>query len=394
MSRRQAVKILGAGLVVAAAGLAGGYEISQANKQSVTQPLPLTQTITETGTVTSTYDYGKFPGQTLHVEHSGAEAPAIQKWVTDPWMNMTGANVVVEYGATSMTIGKVRAQKDDPLLDVVLCDEVGADTLGAEGLLVRLDPGKIPNMDEIYPRFITKDFWGAGFWNFQDTIVYNTNAPEFQNNVPDTYELFWNPKFKNRYFMAPWSWGDGVALIALIAHMLGKNEYSVDDQVWNKIAALKPQILTYADNFSATAELFKSGDIAIGYYSPQTFAADILIPKKPYPIGIGAPKEGEVGIYGIVSKVANGPALKQGNEAMVDSYINYALSKQAQLGIASALWYGICNATITRDDFRSVGVPDWVVVGPEEYDKLVTFDWAYISTVRDAWLQKVNTLMA
>jgi spermidine/putrescine-binding protein len=169
-------------------------------------------------------------------------------------------------------------------------------------LLARLDPEMIPNMKEIHPRFIAKGYWGAGLRKFQDKIVYSTDAPEFKETIPDTHQLLSDPRFKNRVMVSPWSWGDGVGLIALVARLLGKDEHSVDDKVFNKIKGLKPQMLTFGENFAETVEVFKSGGIALGYYSPQAFAYDILVAKKPYPIGIGRPREGVVGICGCVQK--------------------------------------------------------------------------------------------
>src|SRR5262245_22614654 len=73
-----------------------------------------------------------FAGQTLRVQQwpTGPEAEALKKYVIDPFVKDTGANIVVEYGHTSASIAKARAQKDDPQLDVILMDDIGVYTLG------------------------------------------------------------------------------------------------------------------------------------------------------------------------------------------------------------------------------------------------------------------------
>ena len=86
-----------------------------------------------------------FKGQKLRVQFwGGSDALAIQRYVVEPFEKETGASVVVENGNTSASIAKVRAQKADPQLDVVMLDDIGVLTLAREGVLDRLDLSKLP----------------------------------------------------------------------------------------------------------------------------------------------------------------------------------------------------------------------------------------------------------
>src|SRR5213593_4135059 len=61
----------------------------------------------------------QWAGKTLHVQFwSGPEGENIIKHVVDPFKAETGAEVVVDYGYTSGSIAKLRAQKNDPQIDV------------------------------------------------------------------------------------------------------------------------------------------------------------------------------------------------------------------------------------------------------------------------------------
>src|SRR5258708_4095177 len=97
-----------------------------------------------------------FSGQTLRVQQwpTGPEAEALKKYVIDPFIKETGANIVVEYGHTSASIAKARAQKDDPQLDVILMDDIGVYTLAREGILEKLDLSRLPNAKDVYPNYV------------------------------------------------------------------------------------------------------------------------------------------------------------------------------------------------------------------------------------------------
>ena len=97
--------------------------------------------------------------------------------MVDPFVEETGAQVIVEYGFTSGSIAKVRAQAADPQLDVVLMDDIGVLTVVPENLLQSLDLAKIPNAANVDERFIVADGKGIGFFTYVDTLLYNTAAP-------------------------------------------------------------------------------------------------------------------------------------------------------------------------------------------------------------------------
>src|SRR5688572_18045797 len=99
-----------------------------------------------------------FSGQTIRVQFwSGPEGDNIQRNVVDPFVEETGAEVIVEYGFTSGSIAKVRAQAADPQLDVVLMDDIGVLTVAPDNLLQTLDLEKIPNAANVDERFIVSE---------------------------------------------------------------------------------------------------------------------------------------------------------------------------------------------------------------------------------------------
>src|SRR5579862_9464599 len=65
-------------------------------------------------------------GKTLHVQFwAGPEGDALTKNVVEPFKAATGANVVIDHGVTNESIAKIRAQKNDPQIDLFMMDDVG-----------------------------------------------------------------------------------------------------------------------------------------------------------------------------------------------------------------------------------------------------------------------------
>src|SRR5215831_2793086 len=153
----------------------------------------------------------RFAGKTLSVHFwSGPEGDTIIKNVVDPFKAETGAEVVVDYGNTANSIAKLRAQKNDPQLDVTMMDDVGVYETAPESLLMKLNPAKIPNLKDVDPQFIVKDGLGIGFFTFGDTLVYNTN---YYKSAPTTYESLWDPKLKGKVGLPTSDGTDAMKLI-------------------------------------------------------------------------------------------------------------------------------------------------------------------------------------
>ena len=82
----------------------------------------------------------RFDGETLRVQFwAGSEGQTIRSGVVDPFVQKTGAKVVVAEGWTSASIAKLRAEKANPSTSVYLMDDIGVVSTGREGLLEPLD---------------------------------------------------------------------------------------------------------------------------------------------------------------------------------------------------------------------------------------------------------------
>jgi len=117
----------------------------------------------------------RFDGEPLHVQFwAGPEGQAIRSGVVDPFVQKTGAKLVVTEGWTSVSIAKIRAEKANPSTSVYLMDDIGVITTGREGLLEPLELSRLSNVADIYPKFFIEGK-GIGFFTYVVAIAYNTN---------------------------------------------------------------------------------------------------------------------------------------------------------------------------------------------------------------------------
>jgi putative spermidine/putrescine transport system substrate-binding protein len=321
-----------------------------------------------------------FAGKTLSVHFwSGPEGDTIIKNVVDPFKAETGAEVVVDYGNTASSIAKLRAQKNDPQLDVTMMDDVGVYETAPEGLLMKIDPAKIPNLKDVDPHFIVKDGLGIGFFTFGDTLVYNTN---YYKSAPTTYEALWDPKLKGKVGLPPSDGTDAMKLIVLSAKLAGGDEFHIEPG-FKKLAALKPNVHSFISDFAAGGELMKKGDIVLMYYLPYLWKEQMA---KGYPIrGTTKVKEG---VYTAIGTCAI-PKGHPGSHELAELFINRAVSAQAQTGMAAGLWWGPTNKNVKISD---PSITDNLVM-PVDFPRVLQVDPVHLAKVRQEWIQRYDQVL-
>jgi putative spermidine/putrescine transport system substrate-binding protein len=321
-----------------------------------------------------------FAGKSINVHFwSGPEGETIIKNVVDPFKAETGAEIVIDYGVTSDSIAKLRAQKNDPQLDVTMMDDIGVFATGAEGLLTKLDPSRIPNMAQIDPRFLIDGGLGVGFFTYSDTMVYNTN--HFKS-PPTSYEAMWDPKLKDRVGVPGSDQSDALKLMVVAAKLEGGDEYHIE-KGFKKLAALKPNVNSFVHDWSVTGELMKKGDIVVTYLIPYLWKEQMA---KGYPIR--ATMKVKEGVVTTVSCCAI-PKGHPGPQDVAEAFVNKALSVPAETGMARGLWYGPTNKNVKIAD-ESISAN---LIMPEDFNRIIYVNPAYLAKVRGNWIQRYDELL-
>ena len=321
-----------------------------------------------------------FTGQTLRVQQwpTGPEAEALKKYVIDPFIKETGANIVVEYGHTTASIAKIRAQKDDPQLDVVLLDDIGVYTLAREGLLDQLDLSKLENAKYIFPNYVLANSHGIGVTTYIATILYNT---KLMATAPTSWNDLWDPKYKGKVVLPP----ANVARAPLLALMAAKlNGGGIDNMApaWPKLQELKPNVYSFLENRALSAEDFRSGQAAM--------TIDLVAFWKPYvekgvPVAMaGDLKEGFFAFTGAASLVKGG----KGNRELAYAFIDKVLSAEAQRGFAEDNWFGPTNRNVKV----SLEAAKYMAVTPEQVARAIPLDQLKMLDLRPEIIKQWNTI--
>lgn len=323
---------------------------------------------------------GAFDGKTIRAQFwGGSDGLVIRKYIVAPFEKETGAKVIVEEGNTSASIAKIRAQKADPQIDVIFLDDIGVFTLAREGVLDKVDLGKMPNAKDIHPTYIIADQYGIGFFNYIMTLLYNDKLTK----APTSWEDLWKPEFKGKVLAPKITDTQALLLTVMAARMTGG---SIDNlsSAWPKLTALKPNVHSHIENRALAAEALQSGEALLAVEIPYYFKPYI---DRGFPIAMTTDlKEGFFSITGSAAIVKGG----KGDREVVYALINRALSPEAQAGLAKELWYGPTNPKTKLPP----EVAKFTVHTPQQYDKAIQVDRLKLLEKRQDIIQKWNEIMA
>ena len=315
-----------------------------------------------------------FAGKTIRVQFwSGPEGDNIQANVVDPFVEETGAEVIVEYGFTSGSIAKIQAQAADPQLDVVLMDDIGVLTVAPGKLLAPLDLAKIPNAANVDERFIVADGQGIGFFTYVDTLLFNTTA---YPTPPASWGDLWAESLVNKASIPTSNQTPALHLVIAAAIVAGGDQLNPDPG-FALLEKLRPNIRVLAENTSQIAELVKSGDIELLSWTSYIFR-DYM--QDGYPIdNTFKLKEGVFA----TPACACVPAGHPGDQEVTEAFINKCLDPKAQEGMAEGLWFGPTNkeAVIPEETAKRV-------ITFADLENTIPVDLENLLAVRQDWITR------
>lgn len=335
---------LGAAALVAAVVLAGiGIAIGQSNDVTVI-----------------------LPGGTL--------AKAFRKNVVEPFEKKHNARVNVVTGLTMENLAKLRAQKGNPQIDVVIFDPPGAIPAAKEGLLETLDPEKIPNMKLLHPWGVQKDRFYVTWLTANQVLAYNT---KFVKEPPKSWADLWKPEYKGKVVLPDISTSHGVYFVSIVSKMQTGNDLYNTDAAFEKIKSLRPNVLTFYTSHDQAAQLLNSGE---AWLVPWTSDRALTQVAAQAPIAAVVPKEGaiywtsEMGI----PKGAKGKAL-------AEKYIDLAMSAEVQTLNAQEVFIGPSNRTVKLEGDLARNLPYG-----ERLKELIAPEWEKLDQLRDRWTDRWN----
>jgi putative spermidine/putrescine transport system substrate-binding protein len=304
----------------------------------------------------------------------GTLAKAFRKNVVEPFEKKQNARVNVVTGLTMENLAKLRAQKGNQQIDVVIFDPPGAIPAAKEGLLEKLDPEKIPNMKLLHPWGVQKDRFYVTWLTASQVLAYNT---KFVKEPPKSWADLWKPEYKGKVVLPDISTSHGVYFVSIVSKMQTGSDLYNTDAAFEKIKSLRPNVLTFYTSHDQAAQLLNSGE---AWLVPWTSDRALTQVAAQAPIAAAVPKEGaiywtsEMGI----PKGAKGKAL-------AEKYIDLAMSAEVQTLNAQEVFIGPSNRTVKLEGDLAKNLPYG-----ERLKELIAPDWEKLDQLRDRWTDRWN----
>lgn len=270
---------------------------------------------------------------------------------------------------------KMRIQKARPEMDVVfLSTDFILNLAINEGLIDKLNLENIPNINKLYPRYVTKDRYGVVGWIVVTGLAYNMKYV----TSPPSWKDLWNPKYKGKISLADLERTVGWHTLVMAAKINGGDERNIDPG-FEAIKKLRGNVLTFYTGADQVSTLIERGEVWI---APHLSDRAMGAAKRGLPINFCIPEEGGIGLdtYLVIVKGSK-------NKEMAEKYINHFLDTEAQGCFAQEDFSGPTNREVVLDPKLAKTVFPY---GEEQIRKLYYPDGQYVSENRGKWVERWN----
>jgi putative spermidine/putrescine transport system substrate-binding protein len=266
-------------------------------------------------------------------------------------------------------LSALQGQKNNPATDVAIMDNSVSTTGNTQGLFAKIDPAAVPNLANVPDKFKNKDGYGPVAMLDAVGLVYDTATFP---SAPESWDVLWDPAYAGKINVnAPPSLL-GLSLTAITSKMQGEDYTQSIDKAVARLKEMAPGVQTFAPNPDEYQNVITGQTVlGLGQNARGQFYSDQSNKK----IGVTFPKEGTVYQINTVNVVKDAP-----NGAAAQTFVNYALSAEAQTAFAKALFYApsVTNAELPADVKERVVPTDGSL-------NIVPLDVEFLSSARDKW---------
>ena len=195
--------------------------------------------------------------------------------------------VRVVTGLSAENFAKLRAQKDNPQMDVVTFDAPFALVAAREGLLETLDAQRIPNLSALHDFALPKDRAYVAFFTSSQVLAYNT---QHVKTAPTSWEDLWKPEYKGKVVLPEIGSISGAYFVAMMGKAFGKGLFDAD-AAFARVKTLRPSVLTFWTSHDQLAQLLVQGEVWLSPWASDRAAFQV---KSGAPIASVTPKEGAI----------------------------------------------------------------------------------------------------
>ena len=304
-----------------------------------------------------------FAGQTLTISTFSFNAELLQKNIYDPFMEQTGATLVVDTGRNAERVTKIIETPD--AYDVVIIGDMFVKQLMDAGVIDTFDSSALTNLDALYEcaRAPMGAEYGPAYTFNRLGIVYDSAYCGVEiKSIAD----LWNPELEDSIAIPDMTATTGPMFYYATAEAFGLTPGVDDEAIFAKLAELKPNVVKTYTSANDTITMLNQGEISVAVLLDYSYTTA----KNANPDYVWVdPIEGSFAGYNMLN-IIKGTEVKDLATAFIDYYLSYDVQLAEALdGVDSPVRTDIvlepeqaANFTYGEEMVGSLKLVDWDVI--------------------------------
>ena len=316
-----------------------------------------------------------YAGQTLVVSNFAFNGELLQKNIYDPFMEMTGCEIVVDAAGNAQRVTKITEAPQD--YDVVVIGDMFVKQLMDAGCIDTVDASKLTNLEGIYEaaRAPMGTEYGPAYTFNRLGIVYDS---AYCNVEIKSFADLWNPELEDSIAIPDMTATTGPMFYFATAETFGLVPGVDDEAIFAKLAELKPNVVNTYTSANNTITMLNQGEISVAVLLDYSYTTA----KNANPDYVWVdPAEGSFASYNMINLIA-GSDVKD----LATEFINYYISHDVQL--AEAL-DGVDSPVRTDVELTAEQSGNFTY-GEEMVSGLKFVDWNTITENQAKWIEMWN----
>lgn len=324
-------------------------------------------------------DAQDFSGQSLTISTFSFNADLLQKNVYDPFMEKTGAKLVVETGKNAERVTKIEESPEN--YDVVIIGDSFVAQLINDGVLGSIDRDKITNLDSIYDvaKAPMGEEYGPAYTFNRLGIVYD---PSMVDTEITSFADLWKPEFENSIAVPDITTSSGMLFYYATAAAFNLTPGQDDDAIFAKLEELKPNVVKTWTSANDTITMLNQGEASIAVLLDYSYTTA----KQANPDYVWVnPSEGNFAGFNMLNITKDCK-----NKELAEAFIDYYLSKDVQEAEALDGVDSPVNTAVELTEEQSANF----TYGADMVDNLILPDWSLIMDKKADWINRWNELFS
>ena len=316
-----------------------------------------------------------YAGQKLVVSNFAFNGELLQKNIYDPFMEMTGCEIVVDAAGNAQRVTKITEAPED--YDVVVIGDMFVKQLMDAGCIDTVDASKLTNLEGIYEaaRAPMGAEYGPAYTFNRLGIVYDS---AYCNVEIKSFADLWNPELEDSIAIPDMTATTGPMFYFATAETFGLVPGVDDEAIFAKLAELKPNVVNTYTSANNTITMLNQGEISVAVLLDYSYTTA----KNANPDYVWVdPAEGSFASYNMINLIA-GSDVKD----LATEFINYYISYDVQL--AEAL-DGVDSPVRTDVELTAEQSGNFTY-GAEMVSGLKFVDWNTITENQAKWIEMWN----